>query len=494
MILEQLNVYGWPQRDENLLLATLLTGDPLLLIGRHGCAKTYLAAQVAGALGRRFVAYDASKAMFEDVLGYPNLEQLKRGRVEYVPGPLTVWDKEMLLIDELNRALPELQSKWLELIRSRRIMGLPTQLKWVWAAMNPPTYAGTQALDSALLGRFALFVYPPEALEMAETDRIKVTETLAADDAPALGVWLEESATAQHLRVQRALTDTGSISLTAVLRRAARHYADLQADLAQLPLFLCRLAELAHRESQGQITLDGRRLGFLYRGILANRAMELARAGSNGKIPLPSLAESVRYVLSSGIPLGLDEGLLDTERARHCLELCFDLLSDFLEPGSELSRLDAIYELCTTRDLRRKVELLLEADLGELARCRGWQSIAGDDGDVTTLAYIALLVEARHPGRIPTEILSGLCERVAPARLATQTLPPLVGEDVEYLDEIESLVRGAGTELETAVALDHVRKLIEAGDVSRERIVETEEAIAIDLAWLESVMARNERR
>jgi hypothetical protein len=52
--------------------------------------------------------------MFEDVLGYPNVEKLKQGVVEYVPRKVTVWDKELILIDELNRAIPELQSKWLD--------------------------------------------------------------------------------------------------------------------------------------------------------------------------------------------------------------------------------------------------------------------------------------------------------------------------------------------------------------------------------------------
>ncbi len=30
MILEALGIYGWKERDENLILASLLTGDPLL--------------------------------------------------------------------------------------------------------------------------------------------------------------------------------------------------------------------------------------------------------------------------------------------------------------------------------------------------------------------------------------------------------------------------------------------------------------------------------
>ena len=127
MILKQLGIFGWKEADENLVLASLLTGDPLLLIGNHGCAKTHVANKVAQALGRRFLVYDASKAMFEDVLGYPNVEKLKHGVVEYVPSPVTIWDKELVLIDELNRAVPELQSKWLEIIRSRKIMGFPTQ-------------------------------------------------------------------------------------------------------------------------------------------------------------------------------------------------------------------------------------------------------------------------------------------------------------------------------------------------------------------------------
>jgi MoxR-like ATPase len=49
MILNELGIFGWSERDENLVLASLLTGDPLLLIGNHGGAKTHLAAELAQA-------------------------------------------------------------------------------------------------------------------------------------------------------------------------------------------------------------------------------------------------------------------------------------------------------------------------------------------------------------------------------------------------------------------------------------------------------------
>jgi MoxR-like ATPase len=49
MILSQLGIFGWSERDETLVLSSLLTGDPLLLIGNHGGAKTHLAAKLAQA-------------------------------------------------------------------------------------------------------------------------------------------------------------------------------------------------------------------------------------------------------------------------------------------------------------------------------------------------------------------------------------------------------------------------------------------------------------
>ena len=489
MLLEKLGIYGWRESEENLLLTSLLTGDPLLLIGPHGCAKTYLASRIAQAMGRRFVAYDASKAMFEDVLGYPNLEKLKQGTVDYVPGPLTIWDKEMILIDELNRALPEMQSKWLEIVRSRRIMGLSTRVRWAWAAMNPHVYAGTQALDRALLGRFALYVCPPTVLEMSEADRIKVTQAVSDDDAPALNEWLEENVGEGSQNREVSLRPAAQL-LTRTLRSAARHYRNLREDLWQLPLFLSRLAELLRGETQGEISLDGRRLGFLYRNILAYRSIELARAELAAAAPLSALGDSARLVIEASIPLGLDDSLMDEEKARHQLELCCDLLSDFFKPGSELSRLDAIYELCTTHDLRRKAQILLEEDLGDLVKSRGWQQLVTGERDITPLAYIALRVEACCPGTIPPEILGGLSRRISVEKLSTRSLQPLRGEEIEYLDQVEGLLHTAETDLEKVVTLERIRELTQAKGLSDKAIRETEDLIRSDVDWLNGLLAR----
>lgn len=52
------------------LLASLLTGDLLIMAGKAGCAKTNVAGKVAQALGRILLVYDASKSMLEDALRY----------------------------------------------------------------------------------------------------------------------------------------------------------------------------------------------------------------------------------------------------------------------------------------------------------------------------------------------------------------------------------------------------------------------------------------
>ncbi len=461
MILEALGIYGWNAKDENLAMASLLTGDPLLLIGNHGSAKTLIAHKIAQALDKRFLVYDASKAMFEDVLGYPNIEKLKAGVVEYVPSPVTIWDKEFVLIDELNRAVPELQSKWLEIIRSRKIMGFETQVKWVWSAMNPMSYSATQALDEALIGRFAFFLYPPDVLQMSEQDRIRVACHINGDDAPSLQEWLPE---ANGKTVSNKNVGSIGKKIERMLRKAACHFVRLKEQMPSLSEFLAKFADLLMRESNGEIALDGRRLGFIYRNILSARAIELAKSevfGAN----VGGFVESARYAVQSSVPIGLNDESIKREEAMHKMEICFDLLSGYFKEGSELELVNTIYELFTTPDLLRKAEILLTKDIGTMAASKAWTDLANGEQDITLLAYTALQVEARRPGTVPRELLETLSERISGTRLTSDCIPHLAGESIEHLEEIESLLE-CESDLERLIAYSHVSRLAE-----NERIV-----------------------
>ena len=58
--------------------------------------------------------------------------------------------------------------------------------------------------------------------------------------------------------------------------------------------FLAKFSDLLMRETKGEVALDGRRLGFLHRNLLANRAIELAKAEVFGQ-DLPDFVTSARY-------------------------------------------------------------------------------------------------------------------------------------------------------------------------------------------------------
>jgi len=320
MILQKLGIYGWKEADENLVLASLLTGDPLLLIGNHGCAKTLIAQKVAQALGRKFLVYDASKVNFEDILGFPNIHKLQQGEIEYVESPVTVWDKQMILIDELNRSLPETANRWLEIIRSRRIMGFPTDVKVVWSAMNPLSYLGTMQLDDAMIGRFATFLFVQDVLQMEEADRIRVISHLNGEDAPNLAEW---TGGVTGGTVPKADVEAVGEQLHRMLTLAGHRFLRLRDEMATLPEFLARFAALLVKETQ-EVALDGRRLAFIHRNIVASRAIQLSKAEVLAT-EIPDFVESAKYVVQSSIPVGLNDEGLNREELVHKMEICFPL-------------------------------------------------------------------------------------------------------------------------------------------------------------------------
>ncbi len=486
MILKKLGIYGWSEQDENLVLASILTGDPLLLIGNHGCAKTYLANRIAEALGKKFLVYDASKAMFEDVLGYPNVEKLKQGIVEYIPSKITVWDKEFILIDELNRAIPELQSKWLELIRSRKIMGYETKVKWVWSAMNPMTYSATQTLDDALIGRFAIFLYPPDVLQMNEEDRILVTMNINGDDAPGIAEWMPDRTNGKSI----SIIDISEIGkkIRIILQKAASHFQRLRTEMVTLSEFLAKFDNLLMRETKQEIYLDGRRLGFIYRNILANRAVELAKA-EVFKTKYNSFPESAKYVVQSSIPIGLTDDSPKREESIHKIEICFDLLSSFFAEGSEIHKINRIYELFTTNDLMRKAEILITEKLGEFVSSKAWTDMVNSENDITFLAYTALQVEARRPGTIPQELLENLSQKISGSKLSSDCIPNLQGDSVEYIEEIEALLN-QNSDLEKIIAYNHTEKLAGKEQITMADIDETRSLIEQDIVTFEKLITK----
>jgi len=250
------------------VLASLVTGDPLLLVGAHGTAKTALAEALAGALGLRFRAYDASKALFEDIIGFPNPKDLGEGKLRYVPTDISIWGVEFVLVDELSRAAPAMQNKWLEVVRSRRVMGQPVRsLKLVFAAMNPPGYLGARALDPALAGRFAYIVTMPTVRDMTAQQVNSVILTVTGSDAPGCREVWRRDADDDRASAGQAIDKLAAQARTALPGVLERHG---QALVDYVRSFQALLR--AHK-----VDLDGRRLSLMYRALAAGVAVDGVR-------------------------------------------------------------------------------------------------------------------------------------------------------------------------------------------------------------------------
>ncbi len=184
LITEPLGLYGWRDR-EAVLLAALLTEEPLLLVGRHGCAKSFILERLAQSLGMEFRFYNASLVNYDDIVGIP-LPNDTRTDINFLAPKNGIWDAQVVFFDEINRTRPDLQNKLFPIIHEKRIQGRPLErLVYRWAAMNPPPpedadtsdealYLGAEPLDAALADRFTFIMDVPDWLALSEADQLKV--------------------------------------------------------------------------------------------------------------------------------------------------------------------------------------------------------------------------------------------------------------------------------------------------------------------------------
>jgi MoxR-like ATPase len=146
------------KRDEvKLVLGALLCGGHVLLEDVPGTAKTILARALAGSVdGTAFARVQCTPDLQpSDVTGLSVFNQRSRD-FEFRPGPLFA---NVVLVDEINRAMPKTQSALLEAMAERQITvdGVTRPLPdpfLVLATENPIEHEGTFPLPEAQLDRF----------------------------------------------------------------------------------------------------------------------------------------------------------------------------------------------------------------------------------------------------------------------------------------------------------------------------------------------------
>ena len=287
-LLQEIGLFGYDE-IEDVIIASLVTGDPLLLVGTHGTAKTMLCRNLSRALGMAFIAYDASKALFEDVLGFPNPYSMENGVIDYISTPISIQGKEFVLVDELSRANYQLQGKWLEIIRSRRIMGQEIRsLRYIFGAMNPPSYLGARSLDPALSGRFAFIVWVPGFADLDPEAKKAVLANLSEDDAVAMKA-TDQDYPSKPSRIPKVVQNSRSL------------YSEIESKLdGKIGDFILALER---NLSSHNYTIDGRRAGMIRRSLIAILSVKATKGVDVDSQLFHICRESVPHLLPYSVEL-----------------------------------------------------------------------------------------------------------------------------------------------------------------------------------------------
>ena len=274
--LNQLGLIGFAA-IEPVLLAALVTGSPLLLIGAHGTAKTLLLTRVAQALGLTFRHYNASLLNFDDLVGFP--VPGKDGCLQYMQTPASIWGAGAVIFDEISRCRPDIQNKLFPIIHERRVQGILLEgLRYRWAAMNPPStdddengYAGSEPLDAALADRFAFVV------EMPLWSGFSAEEQLAVIQAQDRPIQAEDG---ERLQMLIKRTEQLLLSMPSEFSAAMAQYVHMVMALL----------------GQAGILLSPRRANLLYRATLA------VNAAAQAMDPNADLSDTTLLALRSNLP------------------------------------------------------------------------------------------------------------------------------------------------------------------------------------------------
>jgi MoxR-like ATPase len=159
-------------RALRLAMTALLSGGHLLIEDIPGLGKTTLALALANALGLSFGRVQCTSDLLPSDITGMSVYNREENSFRFIEGPIF---NNIVLIDEINRAMPKTQSALLEAMEERRVTvegktwPLPNPFL-VMATQNPAEQVGTYPLPESQMDRFLITTdigYPPEAMEKA---------------------------------------------------------------------------------------------------------------------------------------------------------------------------------------------------------------------------------------------------------------------------------------------------------------------------------------
>lgn len=148
---------GHHRLAERLVIA-LLAGGHVLLEGPPGIAKTRAVKRLAESLSGSHARIQCTPDLLPSDLTGTQVFRAERGGFDFLPGPIF---HSLVLVDEINRAPPKVQSALLEAMAENQVTtgGITRPLPdpfMVVATQNPIEHEGTFPLPEAQMDRFLL--------------------------------------------------------------------------------------------------------------------------------------------------------------------------------------------------------------------------------------------------------------------------------------------------------------------------------------------------
>lgn len=149
---------------------TIRTGGNMMIFGPAGCGKTEIALQASGEEGYDYVYLNLSVLEAPDLIGLPSIDDVNLTTRYALPEafPRVKADRpkdakgKILVVDEIDKAKPELQAPMLELFQYRSINGIPLDFHAVLATGNRPDEgAFSLAVNKALTNRCKVYQMKP---------------------------------------------------------------------------------------------------------------------------------------------------------------------------------------------------------------------------------------------------------------------------------------------------------------------------------------------
>ena len=154
----------------DLIDQTIEAGGNIMTFGPAGCGKTEIAMQRAIAKGYETVYLNLSVLEAPDLLGLPMIDEKTKTSTYAPPSMIPLLKNDItdgkpivLLVDEVDKAKPELQNPMLELFQFRSMNGRKMNIHSIIATGNlPDENAHSQTVSHALTNRCSVYRTCPD--------------------------------------------------------------------------------------------------------------------------------------------------------------------------------------------------------------------------------------------------------------------------------------------------------------------------------------------